>query len=273
MTPTGTRASLLPAFSDGHLAVHELPVAEERRIHEGAELPSEIPAFVRRPPMSRTLATAVTLLCAGTIVGVGVGLATKEVRRRAAAAAAESAQATAAPVEAAPSMADLVAPAAAPVLPAPRPVADVERELVPPAAPTKAPKAAAAPPPAPAPETLASTVPPAKEDAPAELPRKKAVAPAERTIEVKVGDARVMKSFTLASPPRVVVDLEGGKLPKAALEASDGGGEGSGDGIRRVRFGNPAPGVGRVVVEVEGGARPHDVHATVVAGTLTIAFR
>ena len=86
-----------------------------------------------------------------------------------------------------------------------------------------------------------------------------------RSIEVRVGDAKVLKAFTLGSPSRVVVDLQGGQLPRSPLLP--------GGGIAKVRFGSPAPGTGRVVVELDQEARASSVETWVKSGVLVVTFR
>jgi Tfp pilus assembly protein PilZ len=232
------------AFEEGALAMRHLPIAEERRVVEDH-------VFTPRAPRSRALPVAVALLCSGTLVGAGLGWLNKELRRGAPLVEVPAPIATA-PVEHPP--------------PAPaRTVADVERELQPV---TKAEPIELAPlPPAPPAVAKAEVVPP-KATKPDDTltTRVDAPRPVKRggAVDVKVGAAKVVRSFVLDNPARVVVDLAGATLPKAPLTP--------GGRIAKVRFGSPAPGVGRVVVEVDG-ARPRDVEATVRDGELSVTFR
>jgi hypothetical protein len=84
------------------------------------------------------------------------------------------------------------------------------------------------------------------------------------TATVKVGDAEVARVFSLENPNRIVVDLNGGHVPKGTLEP--------GGGVGRIRFGHPAKGKTRVVVELEGDKAPKDLAADVDAGLLQITF-
>lgn len=80
-----------------------------------------------------------------------------------------------------------------------------------------------------------------------------------------MGNAQVVRSFTLAGPDRLVVDLHNATLPRE-LPATTGR-------IRRVRLGTPAPGTQRVVLELGAGRAARDVVARVVKGALRVTFR
>jgi hypothetical protein len=256
------------AFEEGSIAMRHLPIAEERR-------PAPVPSARRH-----ALPIALGLLCAGTLVGVGLGAAGKELRRGAPLVAA-TAQEPPAPA----------APAAVDAEPA-RSVADAERDLPRAAQPEKQPekqpaKQAEVQPekqpvkqlevpgkqpekpvevkPAPPAATRTSRAEPAPQAAPA--PRS-AVTPSpdgSESLAVAVGRGRVVKTFTLEGPSRVVVDLEGATLPKSPLAP--------GGRVSRVRFGTPAPGTSRVVFELSEPRRARDVRADVSEGVLTVAFR
>lgn len=237
------------AVVQGDLAIKHLPIARDRRSSPKVSV------------KSRALPMAFVLLCSGTLVGVVVGTVVKRMK-----AHVPIALATAEPIPAptlAPPAPAVVAPPAVPL------AAEVEQELV---APKPAGPIVSAPPPVKdaalprktAPEaaetTLASTTP----VAPAQP--KNVAADAKQVIEVNVGDAKLVKAFTLASPSRVVVDLAGGKLPKAPMLNP-------GEGVSRVRFGSPAPGTGRVVVELDRDGKANGVETWVSRGVLTVTFK
>lgn len=244
------------AVMQGELAMRHLPISEERRAS---------PSVRSR---SRALPVALALLCAGTLVGVVVGSVAKDTQPASKLASAPAA-ATAAPSAATPAPLDVIA-AQAPVEAA-RSVADAERELVPPAVAVKAAPIEEAAPvltastPAALPKKAASATTVKAANVAATASAKRTNTNEQRSIEVRVGNATVLKSFTLGAPSRVVVDIQGGQLPKAPLLP--------GDGISRVRFGTPAPGTSRVVVELDQSARATDVETAVKGGVLVIAFR
>jgi uncharacterized protein (TIGR02266 family) len=232
------------AVIQGDLAIKHLPIGRERRSSPMASV------------KSRALPMAFVLLCAGTLVGVVAGTVVKRMK-----AHVPVALATPAMIEA-----PTLAPPA-PVVEAPPAVAlaaDVEEALA--AAPKPAGPIVSAPPPvkdanlprkAEAETTLASTAP-VKTAAKAKSDK--------QIIEVSVGDAKLVKAFTLASPSRVVVDVSGGKLPKAPMLNP-------GDGVSRIRFGTPAPGTGRVVVELDREGKAEGVETWVSRGVLTVTFK
>lgn len=227
----------------GDLSIKHLPIARDRRSSPKISV------------KNRALPMAFVLLCSGTLVGVVVGTVVKRMK-----AHVPVALATAEPLTA-----PTLAPPA-PIIEAPPPVAlaaHVEQELV-------APKPAG---------PIVSAPPPVKD---AHLPRKTETtlastvqvnSPADRKkqsdkhiIEVNVGDAKLVKAFTLASPSRVVVDLAGSNLPKAPMLNP-------GAGVSRVRFGSPAPGTGRVVVELDRDGKANSVETWVSRGVLTVTFK
>ncbi len=236
------------AVVQGDLSIKHLPIARDRR--------SSPKVNVR----NRALPMAFVLLCSGTLVGVVVGTVVKRMKAHVPVALATNAPITA-PTLAPP----------APVVQAPPAVAlaaEVEQEL---AAPKPAGPIVSAPPPVKdahlprktegastgAETTLASAI---QVNAPA---RKKGD---KHVVEVNVGDATLVKAFTLASPSRVVVDLAGSKLPKAPMLNP-------GAGVSRVRFGSPAPGTGRVVVELDRDGKADGVETWVSRGVLTVTFK
>lgn len=224
------------------------PVAAERR---------RAPA--RRP--MRVLPLAAALLTSGALVGIGVGVVSKRVERLPATAVRAEAVV---PLlqhgsDESPSA---VAGAPPPTATSPnahvQPVAAVERALTPvdvvagaiaPPAQRERARAPAAhkEPPSAAVSTVATN----------------AATPSTSSVEVAVGNARVLKTFTLTGPNRVVVDLAEATLPGKAAAAHA-------PGVTRVRFGAPAPGTSRVVVETEQAARR--ATARVVDGRLIISF-
>ncbi|MCC7110684.1 MAG: AMIN domain-containing protein, partial [Deltaproteobacteria bacterium] len=241
-------------------AISVLPVSAERRTHRGRTSPKVLPL-------------AAALLCSGALFGVGVGVISKRIERQAApalaAAGTDSAAATA------PGTSGDPAPAATPE--PVRPVADVERALAsvdviagafPPMAAVKAEAPKAAPPKAEAPKAAAPKAEAPKAEAP-KAAASKTVATKDAAVhpgselELAVGDARVLKTFTLAGPHRIVVDLADATLPKNTMAPDR-------PGVTRVRFGAPAPGTSRVVVETEQAAR--QAKARVVDGKLIISF-
>ena len=221
------------------------PMVTERRTQRG------------RAPL-RVMPLAAALLCSGALVGVGVGVVSKRIERQPALSAATS------PDAAEPMAAAAASPSASPTaaIPAPpptpavvHPVADVERAL----APVDVIAGVASRPMPTAPPKLAA---PAPTRPSAARPMPSGAKPTSK-VEVAVGDARVLKTFTLAGPPRIVVDLADATLPAKAHTPNP-------PGVTRVRFGAPAPGTSRVVVEVEQQAQ--QATARVVDGRLIISF-
>ncbi len=221
-------------LEEGSIALRHLPIAEERQ-----------PSPARKRP-SRALPTALALLCAGTLVGSGIGFAGKRWQRMHTRGATV---ATAPPAPVSPERAAATAP---------RPVAEVERELVQ----AQAPATTAAPAKVAAAQKASAQQASAREETFAET-----VAPRDAVHEasVKVGDARIVKVFTLTGPSRLVVDLEGGTLPKGTLEP--------GGAVARIRFGHPKKGVSRVVVELDGERRARAPAASMHDGVLHVRFR
>lgn len=271
-------------FLDGKLAVLELPQAEERG-HDA-----------KRTKRLR-IAWAAGLLLAGGALGVVVGY--EPAPELASDTRTEDTRVT--------------------VLPAPKSVAEAEKELFAAAPPVEEPvraqKAAKeeAPPPAvasttkgaePAEKAPPPSVPFVSPDeiatsAPGKLPRKEtrpeelsltSAAPAaapggaqmsaqsasESVTGVKVefgrvtvplSGGRVARSFGLANPSRVVVDLVDAELPK---QRSEEVGE---KGIARVRFGRPDPEHVRVVVELTGTEAPTGITTLKKGSSLSVAWR
>ncbi|MCC7072179.1 MAG: AMIN domain-containing protein [Deltaproteobacteria bacterium] len=236
--------SLLGVAHDDVGALSGKPVAAERR------------RLSQRRPV-RALPLAAALLCSGALVGVGVGVISKRI---------EHVPTPAAAVLASPAPAVDAAAPVAPVIDASAPtsegassgsarvleVAAAERTLTPVDVVAGA---------LPAPRAVVPNAP----RAPAPVPS----TPAPRNlhsdarVEVAVGNARVLKTFTLTGPHRVVVDLAEATLPGKATPTSE-------PGVTRVRFGAPAPGTARVVVETAEAARK--ASARVIDGRLIISF-
>lgn len=108
--------------------------------------------------------------------------------------------------------------------------------------------------------------------APAGSPPAPRAAPSHATeataVDISVGGAgnvRVLKTFTLSGPTRVVVDLENAAPPKSLPDARGP--------IQKIRFGSPAPGTLRVVLELNGQKMPRDATARIKDGILRIAFQ
>lgn len=247
------------AVVHGDLAIKHLPIAYERRASPSVSM------------KSRALPMAFVLLCSGTLIGVVVGTVMKRMKQHVPVALTQAPPPAPTLVPVAP--AAVVAPAT-PV----KDVAALEQEL---ALASEAPKPAgpivSAPPPvkdtmprkasaadeSATDATLASTKPRSEDKA----EKKKAKAGDRLTLDVNVGSgARLVKAFTLASPSRIVVDLAGAKLPKAPLLNPA-------DGVARVRFGSPAPGTGRVVVELDRDGKAYGVETWVSRGALTVTFK
>lgn len=234
-------------------ALSALPVAAERRQSRS------------RSPV-RVLPLAAALLCSGAVLGVGVGVISKRIERKdppasVVATASAAANNAAAPAEPTPPAMEPQAPTAPAVV---RPVADMERALAPvdvvAGAIAHAPETR--PPAAKTASVVSKPAPPAPATA-APAPAPKASKASSANVEVAVGEARVLKTFTLAGPHRIVVDLADATLPKGPVTTDR-------PGVTRVRFGAPAPGTSRVVVETEEVAR--QAKARVVDGKLIISF-
>jgi len=177
--------------------------------------------------------------------------------------------------------------------PSPTSAAPAARADAPLAPSTEGAEAAVSPPPA---ATVAAVAPPsaggAASTGEALLPRKP-TAPIEETLtstrseapsaasstgapQMKVERGRVTipfdakgvkTAFTLAGPPRVVVDLEG--APARAFQEIPIGEK----GVTKLRFGRPKPDTVRVVVELDPGASPRDPSTILANGALAIAWR
>jgi Tfp pilus assembly protein PilZ len=178
---------------------------------------------------SRPLHVAVALLCLGTLVGIVLGTAMRKMRPPTPVAA----------------IAAVTPPAPTVIVPPARQVAPV----------VTSPAATSTP--APMASTRVKKKAPQANAVPAVGER--------RAIDVRVGDARVVRAFTLESPSRIVVDIEGGQLPKAPLFP--------GAGIAKVRFGTAAAGMGRIVVELDQSERANGIETWVKAGILVLTFR
>ena len=225
--------SIESAVMHGDLAIKQLPIAEERRTSRAVR------------SSSRALPVAITLLVSGTLAGLLVGTVMRETPT--VPVVAHATPVAAVPVE---------APVAAPVE-SMRSVADIERELVEPSQPAL--------PARPQVEKSAAVFTASTPEAVSPKPAQKAVVADQRSIEVRVGDAKVIKAFTLGAPSRVVIDIQGGQLPKNSMTP--------GGGISKVRFGTPAPGTGRVVIELDQQAKASGVETWIKAGVLVVTFR
>ncbi|MBI1945666.1 MAG: AMIN domain-containing protein [Deltaproteobacteria bacterium] len=219
---------------DGEGALSGKPVAAERRR-----------APTRRP--LRVLPLAAALLTSGALIGVGVGVVSKRIER----APVEASQAALAQPAEQPGEQQAAAASVAPSAPEPaahaatvQSVAAVERTLTPVDVVAGA----------------VATAAPRERRMPAAT---RAAGPATSRVEVAVGRARVLKTFTLTGPNRVVVDLADATLPGKAAPTQQ-------PGVTRVRFGAPAPGTSRVVIETEQAARQPT--ARVIGGRLIVSF-
>ncbi len=257
--------ALESAVAYGDLSLGHLPVADERRASPAVSTGS------------RTLPIAIALLCGGVMTGVLIGTAMRELPSPIPAVADAT---TADPA--------LLAPLA--TLQVARTVAEVEKELVPPReavamAPLAPHEAASAEPSVAATTaaTAATTIPAAitisattatttkttlaaAPPAPVAKPAKAAKASSEgSSLELRVGDAKIVKAFTLTAPSRVVVDLKGARLPANPLRP--------GGAIKKVRFGTQTTGSDRVVIELEQTARASGLHTAIKSGVLLVTFR
>jgi hypothetical protein len=75
---------------------------------------------------------------------------------------------------------------------------------------------------------------------------------------------RVKKAFALASPARVVVDVKGAALPGHLPEVA---------GARAVRVGRHEQGIERVVIVLEGDAKPELARAKIAGDRLVVRWR
>jgi Tfp pilus assembly protein PilZ len=76
----------------------------------------------------------------------------------------------------------------------------------------------------------------------------------------------IQKTFALGDPARVVVDLEGARLPGAAVSVGEGG-------VEAVRFGRPSPQTWRVVVVLDGARKPDAVEARLDGDSLIVTWQ
>jgi hypothetical protein len=76
----------------------------------------------------------------------------------------------------------------------------------------------------------------------------------------------VRKAFALASPARVVVDLEDASLPSTAIQVGKGG-------VEAVRFGQPEPHTQRVVLVLDGAQKPDAVEARIQDERLIVSWQ
>lgn len=257
---------------EGTVAIKHLPIGEERK-------PKPAPK-----KKSRTLETAIGLLVAGCVLGSGIGYVTKRWQKHEARLAhatshhaqttPETTTTTSSSIYAAPASSMPGWSASATMPPPAVPSSSSAAPRATPESATLAPSVAEAPASTSPPKAVKSVI-----DAEGELSVKPDpvadstltdAAPLPRkhhkghTATVKVGDAEVARVFSLENPNRIVVDLNGGHVPKGTLEP--------GGGVGRIRFGHPAKGKTRVVVELEGDKAPKDLAADVDAGLLQITF-
>lgn len=247
------------SFADGNIALLELARAEPRKA-----------APTRRAAMgSSRHGWAAGLLAAGGAVGLLVGWGPGA----APAAPAEIAEVAEAPTEAEPQPVFVAERAllddgadepvkAAPVTPATEESPTKEsatRESATKESPTRD---AAAVRPRREETSLASALPPPVEE---KTPRDARVEWGRVTLPLEGG--RVDRTFTLASPPRVVVDLVDARYPGNRNDAVFD------KGVARLRIGRPDPSHVRVVVELEGERQPKEPSVLKRDHTLAIAWR
>jgi uncharacterized protein (TIGR02266 family) len=234
------------AFFDGKLSVMELPQSDVR----GTSVTG-----ARR----NRGAWAAGLLVAGAVIGAVVGYQP--------------------PAEEAPAPAEHVVAEATEVSAQPRAVADAEAALFGAGEPAPTPSQVTSAKPAPAPAKPASepakVAPAPAEAAPVALTN--AVAPQAKPkggvvaeygrVTLPLVGGKVARSFGLADPSRVVVDLVGAEFPgHKALEVND-------KGITRVRFGRPDPEHVRVVIELSGTKQPAGITTLKRSKSLAAAWR
>ncbi len=86
-------------------------------------------------------------------------------------------------------------------------------------------------------------------------------------VTVALEGGRVVKSFALQNPPRLVVDLEGATLPKTRqFQIGD-------KGVAKLRFGRPDGKTVRFVVELDRTAAPRDLSVLKRASSLAVAWK
>lgn len=275
--PEGVPVDLERGFEEGSVSLQQLPVGDDRESGLGALRANRW-----------LLPISVGLLCAGLGIGVlgGQDLPTDPAHDLIG-AASTAAESTTPPAAGAPiaAPADPIAPvhvaepAPAPV-PAPMP-APMEAST-PPATATEATApalASAVERAAPAATTVRAAeaepvpaVPVHNESAPtltasrASVERSRHPRAADLEVhEVSVGEARVVRAFTLSEPPRLVVDLRGGALPRTPPAAHGR--------VERIRLGTPAAQTQRVVFELRDAKPIADLKAKVTGGALRVTFR
>ncbi len=248
-----------------------------------SSLPSQVPTSSALSSSSsrRTFQVAAALLVAGCAAGGAVGVL-QHLARAPVKSAASTTVAVAAP-----------APAAV-VAPAVMPVADAEAELF-----GRQPKQPPVPEHVAVPEPVAAAVAaveapkvaeklveqPAEKatekaaEKPAEKPAEPvhvaAVKPTKKApllarpgrLEVDLPDGgRVKKVFALASPARVVIDLEQARLPQSTVSVDDGG-------TRELRFGKREDGTQRVVIMLGTDDKPDTVDARLEGDRLIASWK
>jgi hypothetical protein len=86
-------------------------------------------------------------------------------------------------------------------------------------------------------------------------------------LEVDLPDGgRVKKVFALASPARVVIDLEQARLPQSTVSVDDGG-------TRELRFGKREDGTQRVVIVLGTDDKPDTVDARLEGDRLIASWK
>lgn len=86
-------------------------------------------------------------------------------------------------------------------------------------------------------------------------------------VTVALEGGRVVKSFALQNPPRLVVDLEGATLPKTRqFEIGD-------KGVAKLRFGRPDDKHVRFVVELDRTSAPRDLSVLKRQNSLAVAWK
>ncbi len=259
--------SLPPAVDEGALSIRHLPLVDERR-----------PA----PRTQHRLRTAATFILAGSCAGAVVGMLLHERGQT----TTTTLSSLPAPVTSAPgAQPEPSLPTLQPLVPPSVDVAEVglpraeapRLALIQTIATDQAPPAATAHKSAPNQPKAASTgagrAPAATSSGPSVAANNQAIgkttasSPRARPghLEVDLPLAGKVKGvFALSSPSRVVIDLEGARLPAATMNIDEGG-------IVQLRFGHPQPQIQRVVVVVAGD-KPQQPRARVAGQRLRVSW-
>jgi len=244
-------------FIDGALSIRHLPIGQERMARPGAA------------PARLSLGAATAFLVAGCCAGAVVGLLQREPAPVIPPVVSDAAGTNDDDAPPLPTVA-VVEQALPP--PAAADAAEADDEAAPPTTATTTPSTTTPSTTAPSTTAPSTTAPSAAAPPPAAVTSAMTKAVARAAATVKGGrlevplprGGRVKKAFALSSPARVVVDVKGAALPGHLPDVA---------GAREVRVGRPEKGVERVVIVLEGDAKPELARAKIAGDRLVVRWR